>query len=135
MYVPKGVDYFRYIADSRHRVQIGPAGWLPDYPAASSMLKLLRCDGLRPGLPRPERTTRSSATAAPTSSYGAPPSCRRTTPRADALWAAADKRVTDQAAVLAARSTPSRSRSSRAGSGNFQYSQQWGVLYDQLWVR
>jgi peptide/nickel transport system substrate-binding protein len=52
---------------------------------------------------------------------------------ADALWAAADKRLTDQAAVLPLVNPKSISFVSRR-VGNFQYSQQWGVLYDQLWV-
>lgn len=52
----------------------------------------------------------------------------------DALWAAADKRVTDRAAVVPLINVKSIAFVSRR-VGDFQYSQQWGVLYDQLWVR
>jgi peptide/nickel transport system substrate-binding protein len=54
--------------------------------------------------------------------------------RADALWAAVDKRTTDQAATLPLITTNAITFVSRR-VGNYQFSQQWGVLYDQLWVR
>jgi peptide/nickel transport system substrate-binding protein len=131
--LPDGVDYFRYIADSRHRVQIGPAGWIPDYPAASSMLQLLRCDAFVPASPTQSNFSefcdpRADELMRRAAELGADEAA------ADALWARADKRLTDQAALLALDSERSVTFVSRR-VGNFQYSQQSGVLYDQLWVR
>jgi YVTN family beta-propeller protein len=131
--LPEGTDYFRYIADSRHRTQIGPAGWLPDYPSASNFLLLLRCDAFVPASPtqpnysefcdrRADALMRRAA-AAPADD-----------PATDALWARADRRITDQAALVPLDNPKSITFVSRR-VGNFQYSQQWGVLYDQLWVR
>ena len=130
--LPAKVDYFRYIADSRHRAQIGGAGWLPDYPAASSMMQLVRCKEFVPASPVQvnysefcDRRTddlirRASEVPADDAA-------------ADALWAAADRRVTDQAAVLPLVNAKSIAFVSRP-VGDFQFSQRWGVLYDQLWV-
>jgi YVTN family beta-propeller protein len=130
--LPKGVDYFRYIADSRHRVQIGPSGWIPDYPAASSMLQLLRCDAFVPASPtQPNYSEFCDPRADDLMRRAAELPADEAA--ADALWARADKRLTDQAAVLALDSARSVTFVSRR-VGNFQYSQ-WGVLYDQMWVR
>ncbi len=131
--LPDSVDYFSYIADSRHRAQIGGAAWLPDYPAASSMLQLLRCKAFVPASPNQSnysefcdrRTDELIRRASQIPADDAP---------GDALWAAADKRVTDRAAVVPLINVKSIAFVSRR-VGDFQYSQQWGVLYDQLWVR
>jgi peptide/nickel transport system substrate-binding protein len=56
-------------------------------------------------------------------------------PRADRLWAQADKRVTDQAATLPLLTPDAITFVSRRVA-NLQYSQQVeDVLYDQLWLR
>jgi YVTN family beta-propeller protein len=131
--LPKGVDYFAYIGDSRHRAQIGPAGWLPDYPAASSMLGLLRCAAFVPASSDQVNysefcDSRADELMRRASQLPADDAA------ADALWARADKRLTDQAAVLPLDNSKSITFLSRR-VGDFQYSQQWGVLYDQMWVR
>jgi YVTN family beta-propeller protein len=131
--LPKGVDYFAYIADSRHRAQIGPAGWLPDYPAASSMLGPLRCAAFVPASSEQVNysefcDSRADELMRRASQLPADDAA------ADALWARVDKRLTDQAAVLPLDNGKAITFLSRR-VGNFQYSQQWGVLDDQLWVR
>jgi peptide/nickel transport system substrate-binding protein len=131
--LPKGVDYFQYIADSRHRVQIGPAGWLPNYPAASSMLQLLRCKAFVPAAPDQENYSEFCDSRADELMRRAA-QLPADDAAADALWAQADKRLTDQAAVLALDNARSVTFVSRR-VGDFQFSQQSGVLYDQLWVR
>jgi YVTN family beta-propeller protein len=131
--LPAATDYFGYVSDSRHRVQIGPIGWAPDYPAASSVLQLLRCAAFIPA-------SRASLNYSEFCDRRADELMRRASQlpaddaAADALWAQADKRVTDQAAVLPLDNPKAINFVSRR-VGNFQYSQQWGVLYDQMWVR
>jgi len=125
--------YFLYIADSRHRAQIGPSGWFPDYPAASSTLQLLRCDAFAAANPTQQNYSefcdrRADQLANHASQLPAGDV------RADTLWAAVDKRVTDQAATLPLIAPNSITFVSKR-VGNYQYSQQSGVLYDQLWVR
>ena len=39
--------YYAYVADSRHRVQIGLSAWVPDVPAAQDFFRLLSCDSFR----------------------------------------------------------------------------------------
>jgi peptide/nickel transport system substrate-binding protein len=53
---------------------------------------------------------------------------------ADALWAKADQRIVDQAAAIPLTNPDALTFVSRR-VGNYQYSSQWGVMYDQLWVR
>ncbi|MGZ4275772.1 MAG: protein kinase domain-containing protein [Solirubrobacteraceae bacterium] len=131
--LPQSIDYFRYISDSRHRAQIGPAGWFSDFPDAAGFMALFRCDTFAPADslqanysefcdPRADRLAQRASRVAAGD------------PRADALWAQVDKRVTDQAAVLPLINPKAVFLVSRR-AGNFQYSRQWGVLYDQLWVR
>jgi peptide/nickel transport system substrate-binding protein len=131
--LPPSVDYFSYISDSRHRAQIGPVGWVSDFPAPAGLLGLFRCDAFVPATPgqinysefcdpRTERLAQR-ASRLPAGDPGA-----------DRLWAAVDKRVTDQAAVVPLVSPKAIFLLSRR-AGHFQYSRQWGVLYEQLWVR
>ncbi|HEY5144009.1 MAG TPA: ABC transporter substrate-binding protein [Solirubrobacteraceae bacterium] len=125
--------YFRYIADSRHRAQIGPSGFFPDYPAASGMLQPLRCDAFlaaNPTQPNYSEFCDRRADQLATRASRLPADDAR----ADTLWAAVDKRVTDQAATLPLIAPNAITFVSRR-VGNYQYSQQSGVLYDQLWVR
>jgi YVTN family beta-propeller protein len=131
--LPKTADYFAYITDSRHRAQIGALGWITDYPAASGMLALFRCAAFVPASPNQQNFSefcdrRTDALIRRASQLPADD------PTADALWAQVDKRITDQAAVVPLINPKSISFVSRR-VGNFQYSQQSGVLYDQLWVR
>jgi peptide/nickel transport system substrate-binding protein len=53
---------------------------------------------------------------------------------ADALWARADRRVVDEAAVLPLENPEQIDLVSRRVR-NYQYSPQWQILLDQLWVR
>ena len=128
-----GANYFAYVADSRHRAQIGadllarrlPGGAAsPDcssaarvHPGARSVNYSEFCDPPR----RPAHATRAAAAG-------------RRIARRRRAWARADRRVVDQAAAVPLTNRKSLALVSRR-VGNYQYSQQWGVLYDQLWVR
>jgi YVTN family beta-propeller protein len=131
--VPKPT-YFTRVQDTRRRVQIGLYTWGPDYPAASNMLSPLRCDSLLPAAPGRNNNLsefcdrRAERLAQRASRLPADDA------RADTLWAAVDKRATDRAATLPLLTTNAITFVSRRVA-NFQFSQQWGVLYDQLWVR
>jgi peptide/nickel transport system substrate-binding protein len=52
---------------------------------------------------------------------------------ANDTWAAVDRRLVDQAAAVPLFNSKAVSFVSRR-VGNYQFSQQWGVLFDQLWV-
>ena len=53
---------------------------------------------------------------------------------ANALWAAVDREVVDKAAAIPLLNTKTIELTSRR-TGNAQYNPQWGLLFDQLWVR
>jgi peptide/nickel transport system substrate-binding protein len=53
---------------------------------------------------------------------------------ADAIWSKLDQRIVDDAAALPL-DTPKALEVVSRRVGDYQFSPQWGVLYDQLWVR
>jgi peptide/nickel transport system substrate-binding protein len=53
---------------------------------------------------------------------------------ANTLWARAERRIVDQAAVLPLDNPKNVDFVSRR-VGNYQFNPQWGALLDQLWVR
>jgi peptide/nickel transport system substrate-binding protein len=132
--LPENVSLPDYVGDSRHRVQIGVLQWGADYPSGSGYLQpVFSCSAF----------VRGAASQANDSEF-----CDRRTDRlmqraqrvpfgdagADALWAAADRRITDQAAVVPLTNPEAVAFVSRR-VGDYQYSPWDGVLYDQLWVR
>jgi peptide/nickel transport system substrate-binding protein len=125
--------YFPYINDSRHQAQIGVTYWGPDYPSASQFLRLLfSCRSFTRNDPananksefcdqRADRLIERALQATDPAS-------------ANALWARADRRVVDKAAVLPLENPEQIDVVSRR-AGNYQYSPQLQILLDQLWVR
>ena len=128
--------YLRYVADSRHRAQIGFVGWVADYPAPADFLDLLfRCRSWKLGNPGAtvnpsffcdQRVERALAVARHLEVSD--PS------RAPLAWARADRLVTNLApwaVVFSRRDLFFVSNRVR----NYQYNPQWGILLGQLWVR
>jgi peptide/nickel transport system substrate-binding protein len=127
--------YWKYIGDSRNRAQIGPIWWGSDYPSPWDYLgQLFGCRSFTRDDPsninwsefcdreadrlmdRARRMQATDATAA------------------DAVWAQAEQRIVDRAAALPLDNPKLVDVLSRR-VGNYQFSPQWGVLLDQLWVR
>ena len=125
--------YFPYINDSRHHVQIALSYWGADYPAPDDFLKVLfSCQSFTPNDPgnanksefcdpRADRLMQRALKA-------------RDPASSNALWARADRRVVDEAAVLPLENPEQIDLVSRR-VGNYQYNPQWQILLDQLWVR
>jgi peptide/nickel transport system substrate-binding protein len=132
--IPKHANYFTYIADSRHRAQIGVEQWVADYPGAAGYLQtLFSCAAFVPADPNQVNVSQFCDPQADRLMQRA----RRLPagdPRADALWARADQRIVNQAAAVPL-TNPDAFTFVSPRVGNYQYSSQWGVLYDQLWVR
>ncbi|HEY7622893.1 MAG TPA: ABC transporter substrate-binding protein [Solirubrobacteraceae bacterium] len=127
------VDYFGYIADSRHRVQTGLFEWAADYPGASGYLQpLFGCDAFVPA--DPSQVNDSEFCDARTDQLMQQARRQKSVAAADALWSKVDQRIVDQAAALPLDTPKALAFTSRR-VGDYQYSPQWGVLYDQLWVR
>ena len=127
-------DYYNEISDSSVRAQAGPTTWIPDYPSSSSFLGIFTCSSF---VPRSTSNVNWSQFCDP----GADALIRRATeaqasdPRAaDALWARAERRVLEAApAIPLINNVHTDVVSERVR--NDQYHPQWGLLFDQAWVR
>jgi peptide/nickel transport system substrate-binding protein len=127
--------YWPYISDSRHRAQIGVIWWGSDFPAASDYLQqLFGCRSFHTNDPhqvnwsefcdrKAERLMDRALRLQPTDARAA-----------NVLWARVERRMVDQAAALPLDNPRQVDVVSRR-VGNYEFSPQWGVLLDQLWVR
>jgi peptide/nickel transport system substrate-binding protein len=132
--LPEPVDYFPYIANSDNRVQVAPGIWAADWPSSLGFLSpVFACASF---VPRSGDQTNYSAFCDPETERLMRRAQRLPSgdPRADALWAQADRRITDQAAVVPLVNPQGVFLVSRR-LGNYKESQQRGVLYDRVWVR
>ena len=127
-------DYFLEISDSSVRAQAGPVGWRADYPSPSTFLGLFACSSF---VPRSTSNLNVSGFCDP----GADALMRRATaaqasdPRAaDALWARAERRVLDAAPAIPL-TTDIHTDLVSERLRNDQYHPQWGLLFDQVWLR
>jgi peptide/nickel transport system substrate-binding protein len=129
-------DLYAQFGDSRTKAQAFFEALGPSYPSASEFLNpvLQGCQGFVPGStsnvnltefcdPQFDAIVRSALAAEGSNS-----------PTATALWAKADRRLTDQAPFVNL-ATPSMTDFVARRVGNYQYNPQLGVLIDQLWVR
>ena len=122
-------------ADSRHQAQIGVTYWGADYPAARDFLEpLYSCRFFKRNDPGNSNWSEFCDARADRIMNRAQ-RLQRTDPKsADALWARAEQRILDQAAVLPLYNPKQVDVVSRR-VGNYEYSPAWGALLDQLWVR
>ena len=125
--IRSGVDYYGAVGDPRTKVHVGTVEWITDYPAASGFfygtLTCKAANWARFCDPRLDRQINRALIAQATN-----PDAAR------GLWERIDRQTVNEAPwvplvnrnavdVLAKR------------VGNYQYSPQGGVLFDQLWVR
>jgi peptide/nickel transport system substrate-binding protein len=122
-------------ADSRTGAQAALSSFSPSYLSASRMIQLdFACQSFVPDStgnanlsefrdPRLDAQISSALTAESNNS-----------PDSAALWAQADRTVTDQAPVVPL-ATPSNIDFVSSRVGDYQYSFQQAMLWDQLWVR
>jgi peptide/nickel transport system substrate-binding protein len=126
--------YWRYVADSRHRAQIGAIWWGVDYPAASDFLSQFSCRGFKPGDPFNSNWSEFCDKRADQLMARAG-RLQLADPRsANAIWAQAERRIVDQAAALPLVN-PKQVDVLGRRVGNYQYNPLWGILLDQLWLR
>jgi YVTN family beta-propeller protein len=124
-------EYYHLIVDHERRVQLAATGWQGDYIAPANFLQVnFACPALLDGLlndsefcdPKIDALMRRAARAQADDSA-----------RALALWAKADRALTDAApAVFLANPRFIALVSERVG--NYQVHPVWGPLLDQLWV-
>jgi peptide/nickel transport system substrate-binding protein len=123
--------YYAAIRDEKGRAQIGTTLWLADYPSPSTFLVgSFSCDGRR----APDNYGNFCDPVADGLMRRAE-RLQVTEPRAgNALWAQADARIIDQAAAIPLYN-PITTDFVSDRLGNYQFHPQWGMLFDQAWVR
>jgi YVTN family beta-propeller protein len=115
---------------SPDRVQASMSGWISDYPTASDFfLGAPRCGSAF----NPYAATFCDPELE--AAIGRAERAETTDPqRAGRLWANADRMIVDQSPWVFLIN-PMGLDFVSARAGNYQYSPQWGILLDQLWVR
>lgn len=127
-------DYFQFLADSRNRFQAAFGGWVADIPDADDFVRPFTCAAFIPASQAnsniPELCDpvldrlRAKAVRAETSSPAA----------AADLWAAADKRLVNEAPWIGLV-TPSWVDAVSKRVHNYERSSVLGVYFGQMWVR
>jgi peptide/nickel transport system substrate-binding protein len=121
------------VFDDGRRAQTGTQIWIADYPAASNfLLPNFACPG--PTSPALDNLSRFCDRSTQRLIDRALRTQQSDTTAAAALWARLDRAVTDQAAAVPLLN-PQEVDVTSQRTGDYEYSPQWGVLYDQLWVR
>ena len=128
--------YYALVGDPRVRAQIGWAGWIKDYSSPADFLKpLFSCSGI------------AAADPAQTSNFSLLCDPRLDAAMADAgrlqqqdpvagqqAWTAIDRTIVDRAGAVPYANDLTLTLLSRR-TGDYQFNPEWGVLFDQLWVR
>jgi peptide/nickel transport system substrate-binding protein len=133
---PKHLDndsYYADIGDPRLRIQAGVLSWQADFPAASNFIAFFfRC---------PAQASGANTNPSQFCDRGIDRQIKRaldleaTDPAiAISLWSRLDHEIVDRAAMVPLLNRKQVDFVSRR-VGDYQYSAQWGVLLDQLWVR
>jgi len=128
-------SYFTSVADSRNRPQIGFEFWGADYPAASDFLNtLFACGAFQPNSGTNQNYAEfcdRSIDRQTTRALGV----QATNPEAASeLWGRVDRMTVERAPWVPLLNLKTVDFLSKR-VGNYQYSPQWGMLIDQLWVR
>jgi peptide/nickel transport system substrate-binding protein len=126
---------FTYIQNTKNNVQISLSQWYQDYPAASDFINvLLGCESFHPGSDASINISGfcdKSIDAQINKNLITAVSDRKA---ANAEWAVLDHELTDQAPWLT-MFTPKQLDFVSQRLGNFSYSDQFKVIFSQVWVQ
>lgn len=130
-----GATYFPTVQNSQTKAQIGFLYWGADYPAASDFLNaLLSCAAFRPSTGFNQNLAEFCDRAIDSKIKRAL-NLQTTNPEeAGRSWSRVDRDIVDLAPWVPLI-TPKLVDFLSKRVGNYQYSPQWGMLIDQLWVR
>jgi YVTN family beta-propeller protein len=129
-----GDDYFDFVSDSRNRTQIGTAGWVADYPAASNFFQFLTCRSFVAANPV-NNNWAGFCDPSIDAAIGQALARQTTNPQAAIeLWARIDRRVTDAAPLVPLFTLVGTDLVSKR-VGNYQFHPTLGPLFSQFWVR
>jgi peptide/nickel transport system substrate-binding protein len=127
---------FTYIQNTKNKVQISVSQWYQDYPAASDFLNvLLGCDNFHPGSDNSinisgycDKAIQAKMTAAEALELTNPT-------KANQEWGAVDQAIMTTGAPWIPLFNPKLTNFISKGVGNFQFSDQFYMYVDQLWLK
>jgi peptide/nickel transport system substrate-binding protein len=126
---------FTYIQNTKNNVQISLSSWYQDYPAASDFLNiLLSCASFHPGSDSSINISGYCQKNVDKQMQHALATERTSMDQANALWGKVDEAVMKDAPV-APLITPKLIDFTSKRVGNYQFSKQFYMLVDQLWVQ
>jgi len=132
--IPGDDVYYAKVDDSRVGAQAGIRSWLADYPAAADFFQQHTCAAFQPGSPTNVNVSEFCDPTTDKLVARAERLEQTDAQGAAAAWAAVDRRVMSLAPVAPLYVQRYVDLVSRR-AGNYEFSPQWGVLVDQLWVR
>jgi peptide/nickel transport system substrate-binding protein len=126
---------FTYIQNSNNKVQISLSQWYQDYPAASDFLNvLLGCASFTPGSDSSINISGFCDKGIQAQMDTALKTEQTSMDDANKQWAAVDQAMMTQAPMVPLF-TPKLIDFVSANTGNYQFSKQFYMLVDQLWVK
>jgi YVTN family beta-propeller protein len=135
MRFPGNDVYFGKVGDSRSRAQVGFIGWSADYADPSDFIdNQFRCGAFLAGSPNNVNLSEFCNAATDVLIARAEALQVADPQAADRLWARSDRQIVDRA-LYAPLFVPRAIDFVSRRVGNYEFSPQWGVLIDQLWVR
>ncbi len=126
---------FTYIQNTNNKVQISISSWYQDYPAASDFLHvLLSCASFHPGSDASINIAGFCDKPIDTQMDTALTTEQASMTQANSMWGQIDQAVMQQAPV-APLFTPKLIDFTSSKVGNYEFSKQFYMLVDQLWVK
>lgn len=126
---------FTYIQNTKNKVQISISSWYQDYPAASDFLHvLLSCASFHPGSDSSINIAGFCNKGIDAQMDAALKTEQTNMTKANTMWGQIDQAVMKQAPV-APLFTPKLIDFTSSRIGNYEFSKQFYMLVDQLWVK
>ena len=126
---------FTYTQNSNNKVQVSVQQWYQDYPAASDFLQvLLGCGSFTPGSDSSINISGFCDKTLQAEMDKAQVTEQTSMQEANAKWAQVDKDMMAAAPIIPLI-TPKLVDFVSKGTGNYQFSKQFYMLVDQLWVK
>jgi ABC-type transport system substrate-binding protein/DNA-binding SARP family transcriptional activator len=126
--------YYDYVADSRHRAQIGIAAWIPDTFAASALFEQLTCRAYTPASAANQNLAEFCDARSDATIRRAEQLEPKQPAEANVLWGKADRRIGNAAPWIPLYTARVPDVLSRR-VGNYQHNPMLGFLIDQAWVQ
>ncbi len=126
---------FTYIQNTNNKVQASLTAWVQDYPAASDFLYVLfGCSSFNPGSDSSINISGYCDKAVDAQMRQALATAVTDKPAADRMWAAVDRKLTDDVAAVSLFQ-PKELDLVSARLGNYTHSDQAHMLLSQAWVK